>query len=217
MDSFSHYRRKFTEQVILTEKQIYILEGYLKLAEEVGIPNITFQKIADKLDISLGSIHYHFGSKDGPGLMDCAIMHVSQESIKYINFYLDRALANGSFKGIETYITILYDFCRNYPHYGKLWLYYYYLSAFEGAQRDSNQEYMILMRNRIEQVLTLAIGKGFYEELKDIKFLSEKLHFAIIGALIIAGGDKKDSQFKNAQKCVVQSCEAIIATHQGEH
>lgn len=216
MDSFSHYRRKFTEQVILTEKQIYILEGYLKLAEVVGIPNVTFQKVADHLNISLGSIHYHFGNKDGPNLMDCAIMHVSQESIKFINFYLDRALNNGSFKGIETYINILYDFCRNYPHYGKLWLYYYYLSAFEGKQRDSNQEYMILMRNRIEQVLTLAIGKGIYTNIGDIKFLSEKLHFAIIGALIIAGGDKKDPLFENAQTCVVQSCEAIIVTHQEE-
>ncbi len=214
MDSFSHYRRKFTEQVILSEKQVFIVEGYLKLAEVVGVPNVTFQKLADELNISLGSIHYHFGSKDGPGLLDCAVMHVSQESIKYINFYIDRTLTDGSFRGLETYIKVLYDFCRIYPHHGRLWLYFYYLTIFETKERESNQNYIHLMRNRIEQVLTLGAGKGLYPKLRDVKELSEKIHFNLIGALVIAGGDARDPRFEKAEATVIESCMAIVRSHQ---
>ncbi|MDC1175454.1 TetR/AcrR family transcriptional regulator [Bacteriovoracaceae bacterium] len=214
IDDFSHYKRKFTEQIILSEKQIYIIEGYLKLAEKLGVPNVTFQKLADDLKISLGSIHYHFGNKDGPNILDCAILHVSQESIKYINFYLDRALFQQEFEGIDTYIKILYNFCRTYPHHGRLWLYFYYLSLFQSKERESNQNYIPLMRERIEQVLTLSIGKGLYGPLSNIQNLSEKLHSVIIGALIISGGDKSDPLFERAQKNAIENSNAIIKTHE---
>ncbi|MFT6071379.1 MAG: AcrR family transcriptional regulator [Bacteriovoracaceae bacterium] len=214
MDQFSHYRREFLEQIILSEKQIFIVEGFLKLAEIHGVPNVTMQKLADELKISLGSIHYHFGNKDGPSLLDCAILHVSQESIKYINFYIERALSNGSFDGISTYIQVLYDFCRNYPHHGRLWLYFYYLSIFESKERENNQNYIPLMRNRIEQVLTLAIGKGIYPKLKDLTQLSQKIHYTIIGALILAGGDKNDPLFKEAQINAIESSKALIKDHE---
>lgn len=216
LDDFSHYKRKFTEQIILSEKQIYIIKGYLKLAERVGVPNVTLQKLADELNISLGSIHYHFGNKDGPNILDCAILHVSQESIKYINFYLDRTLFQQEFKGIETYIEILYNFCRSYPHHGRLWLYFYYLSLFQSKERESNQDYIPLMRERIEQVLMLAIGKGIYKQLTDTKTLSEKLHSIIIGALIISGGDNSDPNFEMAQKNAIENANAVIKTHEDD-
>jgi AcrR family transcriptional regulator len=214
MDQFSHYRREFLEQIILSEKQILIVEGFLKLAEVHGVPNVTMQKLADELKISLGSIHYHFGNKDGPSLLDCAILHVSQESIKYINFYIDRTLTNGTFKGIGTYIGVLYDFCRNYPHHGRLWLYFYYLSIFESKERENNQDYIPLMRNRIEQVITLSIGKGIYPKLEKMEQLSQKIHYSIIGALILSGGDKNDPDFKQAEINATESSESIIKDHE---
>ena len=208
-----HYKREYVEQVVLTERQIAIIEAYLKLSEKIGVANVTLQKLAEEMGASLGSIHYHFGAKGRPSLLDSAIKHVSQESIKYINYHMDRALAEGRFSGVGTYIGILYDFCRAFPHHGKFWLYFYYLAILDSKHRHENQAYLPLMRSRIEQVLVLGMGKGLYPPLKKLDELSEKIHFQIIGALVISGGDETDQRYIRAQERAIETSEFIIGAH----
>lgn len=162
---------------------------------------------------SLGSIHYHFGARGKPSLLESAIKHVSQESIKYINFHMDRTLAEDRFKGLASYVGILYDFCRNYPHHGKFWLYFYYLAIFDSKHRENNQNYLPLMRSRIEQVLILGMGKGIYPPLEDLNTLAEKIHFQIVGALVISGGDETDLRYSRAQQNALAACESMIKDH----
>ncbi|MCO4794142.1 MAG: TetR/AcrR family transcriptional regulator [Bacteriovoracaceae bacterium] len=209
-----HYKREFVEQVVLSERQIAIIEAYLKLSEKIGVANVTLQKLAEEMGASLGSIHYHFGAKGRPSLLDSAIKHVSQESIKYINYHMDRALAENRFQGVSTYITILYDFCRTFPHHGKFWLYFYYLAIFDNRHREDNQSYLPLMRSRIEQVLVLGMGKGLYPPLKNMSDLSEKIHFQIVGALVISGGDESDQRFIRAQERALETCRVLIKDHE---
>lgn len=208
-----HYKREYVEQVVLTERQIAIIEAYLKLSEKIGVANVTLQKLAEEMGASLGSIHYHFGAKGRPTLLDSAIKHVSQESIKYINYHMDRTLAEGRFSGIGSYISTLYNFCRTYPHHGKFWLYFYYLAIFDNKHREENQTYLPLMRSRIEQVLVLGMGKGIYPPLKNLEELSEKIHFQIVGALVISGGDESDQRFMRAEERAIETSTILIEAY----
>ena len=86
MNQLPQYEKSLLEQTILSSKEKDIIEAFLKLSERIGVADVTLQKLANELGISLGSIHYYYGGKERPSLEETAVRYVSQESIKFINF-----------------------------------------------------------------------------------------------------------------------------------
>jgi AcrR family transcriptional regulator len=216
MNQIPHYDRELTEQVTLTSKQIMIVETYLQLSNKIGVADITIQKLANELNVSIGSVHYHFGAKGRPGLEATAVKYVSQESIKYINYYLDKSLTSNEFKGIETYITVVFDWARSYPHQLKFWLYFLYQCTHHPMYKEMSVEYVPLMQQRIEHVILLSSGLGLYPQINNVSELANKIHANVLGHIFLSGM-YNNGQVTNDVNLALNSAKDLINAHINEY
>lgn len=214
MSQIPQYEKNLLEQTTLSSKEKDIVEAFLRLSERIGVAQVTLQKLANELNISLGSIHYYFGKKDRPGLEETAVRYVSQESIKFINFQMDRSLSLNHFKGVDTYIETLFDWGQFYPHHIKFWLYFFYLSTHDPIFKRLADNYIPLIKFRIEHVLLLGSGLGLYPQLTNLESLSEKIHASIMGHIILSGmSNERNEEAKNR---AIQSAKILIQNHIAE-
>jgi AcrR family transcriptional regulator len=216
MTKIPHYDRELLEQITLTSKQIMIVETYLQLSNKIGVADITIQKLADEMNVSIGSIHYHFGAKGRPNLEETAVKYVSQESIKYINYYLDRALTNNEFKGVESYIQIMFDWAKNYPHQLKFWLYFLYQCTHHPMYKQMSIEYVPLMQMRIEHVILLSSGLGLYPQMNNVSELAKSIHANLLGNIFLSGMYNKGEVTETAEDAL-KSAKQLINAHLAEH
>jgi AcrR family transcriptional regulator len=216
MNQIPHYDKMILEQISLTSKQIMIVETYLKLSNKIGVADITIQKLADELNASIGSIHYHFGAKGRPNLEETAVKYVSQESIKYINYYLDRSLTSNEFKGIETYIQVIFDWAKNYPHQLKFWLYFLYQCTHHPMYKDMSIEYVPLMQMRIEHVILLAAGLGIYPQITNVSELASNIHANVMGHIFLSGMYNK-GEVNDESGLALKSSMQLIQAHIAEY
>jgi AcrR family transcriptional regulator len=182
----AHYRPEILQQLPLSSKRIQILEGYLSLCLEIGVSEVTMDKIARKLNLSLGSIHYHFGGKEKLGLMESSIRYVSQESIKFINFELEQRLASDNFAGMSDYIDIAFKWIKTFPHHSRFYLHFYYLGSIDSHYADYHAQYLDLMRSRLTGLLFQGVGRGVYPELTNVEGLALKIHPVIVGSVLLS-------------------------------
>jgi AcrR family transcriptional regulator len=212
MNRIPHYDSLLLDQITLTSKQIMIVETYLQLSNKIGVADITIQKLADELGVSIGSIHYHFGAKGRPNLEQTAVKYVSQESIKYINYYLDRSLTNNEFQGVDTYIQIMFDWAKNYPHQLKFWLYFLYECTHQPMYKEMSIEYVPLMQMRIEHVILLGSGLGLYPQMKQVGILAKNIHANLLGHIFLSGMYNK-GEVSESSDAALLSTKHLIDSH----
>lgn len=196
--------------VTFTSKQIDILEAYLELGLKQGVSGITLQKMAQHLKLSLGTVHYHFGGKKNHGLLDSALIYVSQESFKYISFNIEQEEKSASFSGIDTYIAILFDWARLKQHHALFWIYYFYLCTYDERSRRFNQAYLDMVHQRLRAMVMLGQKKGFYPKFTTSVELIDQLFNQIMGSLLLASHDPTPENFARQEKVASEGCNAII-------
>ncbi|MBT7611397.1 MAG: TetR/AcrR family transcriptional regulator [Bacteriovoracaceae bacterium] len=212
MKKILHYEREILEQVTLTSKQIMIVETYLKLSNKIGVADMTIQKLADEMNVSIGSVHYHFGAKGRPNLEQTAVKYVSQESIKFINYYLDKKLTSNEFKGVESYIEIMFDWAKRYPHQLKFWLYFLYQSTHHSMYSKMSIEYVPLMQMRIEHVIILGAGLGIYPQVNNVSELAKNIHANLLGHIFLSGMYNNGEVTENSD-VALSSTKQLIKAH----
>ena len=202
-----------SRDISFTSKQIQILETFLWLCTREGVGKITLQKVAKSMNISLGSVHYHFDGKKSPNLLESAIVYVAQESFKYIRYNIEETEKSNEFKGIDSYVKTLFEWAELKTHHYLYWLYFYYLSTFNETYRTVNMKYLKLMRNRIKTLLKHSIDIGLYKEFKISDERIKHLHSLIIGSLLLAGCDPSHKAFLHQQKYAIHGCQNLIQSY----
>ena len=196
--------------VSFTSKQIDILEAYLELGLKQGVAGITLQKMAQHLKLSLGTIHYHFGGKKNHGLLDSALIYVSQESFKYISFNIEQQESNANFNGVSTYIHTLFDWVSIKQHHALFWIYYFYLSTYDERSRRFNQAYLDMVHQRLRAMIVMGQKKGFYPKFTIRQALIDQLFTQIMGSLLLASHDPNKENFQRQEKSAIAACDTLI-------
>lgn len=196
--------------VSFTSKQIDILEAYLELGLKQGVAGITLQKMATVLKLSLGTIHYHFGGKKNHGLLDSALIYVSQESFKYISFNIEQKESTSSFDGMGTYIKTLFDWAQIKQHHSLFWIYYFYLSTYDEKSRRFNQAYLDLVHQRIRAMIMMGQKKGLYPKFTIKQSLVDQLFAQLMGSLLLASHDPTKENFVRQEKVAIEGCDKMI-------
>ncbi|MBI2521047.1 MAG: TetR family transcriptional regulator [Bdellovibrio sp.] len=208
-----HYEKIALEQIQLSQKQIQILEAYLKLCERLGVEQITMHKVAKAAKVSLGIVHYHFNGKNGPTLLEAAIRYVDQESIRFINYELEKVSLNNNFSGIDDYIKILFQWIKTKSHHSKFYLYHYYHTAIHRSHDDLANFYIMLVIKRITSLLYVGIGCDFYPKLEQVDELAQDLHAQITGSLILAAYDPRKDALAFYRSNAIRACDRLIKSH----
>ncbi|OFZ17200.1 MAG: hypothetical protein A2X86_01750 [Bdellovibrionales bacterium GWA2_49_15] len=211
-----HDEKIALEQIQLNEKQGQILEAYLKLSERLGVEQITMQKVAKAAKVSLGIVHYHFNGKSGPSLMDAAIRYVDQESIRFINFELEKLNLSNKFSGVDDYIKILFLWIKSKTHHSKFYLYHYYHASVHRSHDELARFYITLMLKRLTSLLYLGIGRGFYPKLVKVEELARDLHAQITGALILTAYDPRKDSLTFYSSNTIRACHHLIKSHHAD-
>lgn len=198
--------------VSFTSKQIDILEAYLELGLKQGVAAITLQKMAQHLKLSLGTIHYHFGGKKNHGLLDSALIYVSQESFKYISFEIEQNVDSKNFKAVATYINILFSWAQLKQHHALFWIYYFYLSTYDERSRRFNQAYLDMVHQRLRAMVMLGQKKGIYPKGNIRQALIDQIFSQIMGCLLLATHNPTKENFAHQEKVAIAGCEALIGT-----
>ncbi|PIP91682.1 MAG: hypothetical protein COW01_01775 [Bdellovibrionales bacterium CG12_big_fil_rev_8_21_14_0_65_38_15] len=196
--------------VSFTSKQIDILEAYLELGLKQGVAGITLQKMATILKLSLGTIHYHFGGKKNHGLLDSALIYVSQESFKYVSFSIEQKESTSSFNGMNTYINTLFDWAQIKQHHSLFWIYYFYLSTYDEKSRRFNQAYLDLVHQRIRAMIMMGQKKGLYPKFTIKQSLVDQLFAQLMGSLLLASHDPTKENFARQEKVAIEGCDKMI-------
>lgn len=193
-------------QIKLTSKQIYLLETYLQLASKIGVEKVTLKKLSTKANVALGTVHYHFSGKN-LGLVDMAMRYVDQESVRFINYHLDKKASSTNFKGIDDYIITLFDWAKQFPHHSQFYLFFYYHSSVHRQYAELNRKYIILMKKRINELLKL-------KSLKNTDNLTEEIHSQVYGTLILCSIDSLPNRIEYYQSLAIRSTNHLVNFHQ---
>lgn len=194
-----------------SSKQIKILEAYIQLCAQYGVGKVTLEKVASYLRISLGTVHYHFGGKKGPGLLPQSIKYVSQESYNYIAYYLEEKIHKDDFSGIDSYIDTLFSWAQIKITHAQFWMYYFYLSSINSEHQKTNEKYLMSMEERVRSVLLLSQRKKIYKKFAIKKSLCKKLHAQITGCIILAGCRPTQEVFETQKKIAINACRELIS------
>ncbi len=193
-------------QIELTSKQIFLLETYLQLASKIGVEQVTLKKIAKKANVALGTVHYHFSGKN-LDLVDTAMRYVDQESIKFINYHLDKKAASSNFAGMDDYIKTLFDWAKQIPHHSQFYLFFYYHSSVHRHYAELNKKYILLMKKRIKELLKL-------KSIKNTDNLTEEIHSQVYGTLILCSIDILPNRIEYYQSLAIRSVNHLISFYQ---
>ncbi|MBT6325172.1 MAG: TetR/AcrR family transcriptional regulator [Bdellovibrionales bacterium] len=193
-------------QIKLTSKQIYLLETYLQLAAKIGVEEVTLKKLAAKANVALGTVHYHFSGKN-LGLVDMAMRYVDQESVRFINYQLDKNASSSNFKGIDDYIMTLFDWAKQFPHHSQFYLFFYYHSSVHRQYAELNKKYIQLMKKRITELLQV-------KSIKNTESLAEEIHSQVYGTLILCSIDSRPNRIEYYQSLAIRSANHLVNFHQ---
>jgi AcrR family transcriptional regulator len=198
--------------ISFTSKQIDILEAYLELGLKQGVAGITLQKMAQHLKLSLGTIHYHFGGKKNHGLLDSALIYVSQESFKYVSFSIEQQEQDKNFNGVATYIRTLFEWAQLKQHHALFWIYYFYLCTYDERSRRFNQAYLDMVHQRLRSMIIHGQKKGIYPKFTVRQSLIDQLFSQIMGCLLLSTHEPSKESFARQEKVATSACDILIGS-----
>ena len=201
MDSqdFLHLNSDALKQIELSSKQIYLIETYLKLSAQIGVEQVTLKKLAEAANVALGSVHYQFSGKNLE-LIDMAMRYVDQESVRFINYYLEKKVHSKKFKGMDDYIETLFEWAKQFPHHSQFYLFFYYHSSVHEKYAALNEQYINLMKKRMNALLLTSQERKIYPVIKKLHKLVEEIHAHVYGNLVLCAIDPRADSLKHYEK-----------------
>ncbi len=189
-----------------------ILDAVIRLSHQYGIENITLQKAAKKAGVSYFAVHYHF-NREKVNLAKAAIDHVAEVAETLIEKKLRQASQDPTANLLEAYIEAQFSWVQDLPEYASLWLHHYYLCGAEQVSQKTRLEAIQSAQLRIRKTLLESIGKGQLPPLDSIESLAEKIHFEVLGALLMAIFLSKNQKKSAHQKLALEASLALIQSH----
>ena len=159
--------------------------------------------------MALGSVHYQFSGKNLE-LIDMAMRYVDQESVRFINYYLEKKVNSKKFKGMDDYIETLFEWVKQFPHHSQFYLFFYYQSSVHEKYAALNEQYINLMKIRMKELLLTSQERKLYPRIKMLTELVEEVHAQVYGNLILCAIDPRTDSLKHYQALSIRGVNNLI-------
>lgn len=187
-----------------------ILEAYVDLAYEIGVANVTLQKIADKAGVAFGTVRYYFSSDEGEVIHEAAFQNALAHSFIEIEKISARLRAKKNANPVHVYLESMLTWVRDFPAYGSFLIYYYYVSSSKVRTTTNLAEVNARARQKIESLLLESIGLGLYPPAKNLKDAAMVIHSTVIGAGFVAMATGTRVAFETQRELCLSSVDAFL-------
>lgn len=174
-----------------------IIELAIKKFFEEGIESLSFQKIADDLDISQTTVLHYLKSKKV--MYRLMAQYVSEHNIEFVSKKLDHK--NPALTNLKNYIFSNFNWAEEFPSYASTLIFYNTLAISHSEYKEDYDKRLQQVRNRIEGFLYAAIREGSLT-IKEVEvplsasLLHNFLVSSISNFLCSSSNSKEKSNFK---------------------
>lgn len=195
-----------------TDTQVKLIDSFVILAADIGIANVTLQKVANHAKVAFGTVRYHFAGEDNLDLTQAAIFHVLQRGQAYIEKYLQnkRMASSATFNGVESYIEGTFQWLKDHRHDFSFLTYFYYMGTSHMKLVLKNDFFLESARTRVDNIVHEAIGRGFYEKPADTRTAILQIHALLVGSGIIACTETRKEAFKEQLHAAIDGVNKIL-------
>jgi AcrR family transcriptional regulator len=172
-----------------------VLEAYISLCAEIGITNVTLEKVAKKAKLAFATVRYHFAQK-GVSLEWEAALHAAQVGQKFTQDFLDKERTKSSFHPLKSYLEGTLEWVEKNPRFATFLIYFYYMSATDQTLPIRNDALLKTARIRVTSLLHEAIGKGLIPKKENIEILAIQIHLIVFGSGVVAMTVGSREEFK---------------------
>ena len=195
----------------LTSMQIQLVEAYLDLIQQEGIEQVTLQKVADRAGVAFGTVRYNFVREGQPDLMSASTLHVVSLGYEAIESRLQVDRLKKNFNPLHSYVSAMFDWSERSRKEASYLLYFYYRCGTRNTLALSNETLLATARQRILRLMSEAVGLECYARLPQKPELSAgHIHALLLGALVIAGTERRSQAFRDQKKIVVQGVDRVM-------
>ena len=193
-----------------TETKKKILDAYLSLCAEIGITQVTLQKVAKKSKLSFTTVRYHF-AENSSGLEYEASMYVAQTGQRFTQLAIDNARKKKSFNTIKSYIDATFDWLEAYPDQAKFLIYFYYVSGTKQNLPIRNDSLVETARIRTTSLIHEAIGRGEVKKSVDAADLAPKIHAIIYGCGVLAMSIASKEEYHRSRRICWEMIQKLLS------
>ncbi len=165
------------------------------MCSEVGIRNITLQKIADLAELSFGTVRYCLPPEECDIEIE-GFDFVLASAYKYIEATLDYERINNShLSPLEVYAIAMFDWIAKAPEEGAYLLYMYYSGTTRTASRAKVEVTIQKARSRIEALYLEGKGRNLHKTKWSAKEVAMHVHSLVLGHAFIALASRNKTSF----------------------
>ena len=150
-----------------------IIEKSIELFNAEGFGNITIQKVAAQLGISLGNFTYHFPKKDD------LVLTIYKQLLEELNQLVKTYSASPDFRQIDQQVRAFYHFQKKYKFFYRATLAIENAYPLIGAEHRKNISHQI---SNIKYLLSYNVKSGLFNE----KILEEEFNAANLIWMVVA-------------------------------
>lgn len=176
-----------------------ILNAYISLCAEIGVTQVTLQKVAHKSKLGFTTVRYHF-AEQGSSLEYEASMYVAQAGQRFTQASLERARRKQGFHGLKAYIDATFDWIEAYPDLAKFLIYFYYVSGTKQNLPIRNDSLVETARLRTASLIHESIGRGEIKTGFNVTHMAEKVHSVVYGCGVLAMSIASKEEFRRCRR-----------------
>ncbi len=192
--------------------QMQLVEAYLELSFRIGIELVTLQKVADEAKVAFGSVRYHFVREGQPDLMSAATTYVVLKGYQAIETRLSADRSRKTFNPLHSYVNAMFEWTEKSRKESSYLLYFYYRCGTRNELALSNETLVDTARRRIRQLMSESVGLGLYPKLpSDLDHRIKRIHALLLGALVVAGTERRADAFGRQRDVVLKGIDEIMA------
>ena len=193
----------------LSDREVEILDAYLRCASKSGVESVTLQKVAAEAKIAFSTVRYYFAGKPYT-LAEFAAFSIVKEIQAFTQEFIAKKKARDGHDGIKTHIRASFEWIAANPIKSKHLLYFYYLNAYKPKFPMRANTLFNVARDRFESLIHEGIGRGIYPKADDPRELATQVHTLLIGGLTLAMMEPSIKVWKKCLESVLEGASMLI-------
>lgn len=177
-------------------RKVKIIELAIKKLFKDGAESLSFQKLADELDISQTTVIHYLKSKKA--MYRLMAQYVSEHNIDYVTKKLDHK--NPALTNLKNYLFTNFQWAEEFPSYASTLIFYNTLAINHAEYQDDYNKRLHQVRNRIEGFIYSAVReKSLHLEEQDIPLLATLIHNFLVSSIsnyLCSANSKEKALFK---------------------
>lgn len=157
-----------------------VVGAYIYLVFEIGIANITFQKIADRAGIAFSTVRYYM-TDDDFDIHAEAFKRVMARSLDYVEKRSSHGNRQGRFNPIHDYVDSMFDWISDDRANSTYLIYAYYTASSELRTNVDLSDVNKNARDKVQRSLLEAIGLELYNPVSDAHTCALSVHACVVG------------------------------------